>query len=91
VKFSARSALTRVHSFISESSGGLTLFSFLQKCKLSTGVVQGVHRPSKVSEFVNLSEIVKGLLLQGVRRVEGLQLFEVIEGFTTRSAWGSLL
>jgi hypothetical protein len=54
VKLSARSALTRVQSFISESSGGLTLFSFSQKCKLSTGAMQGVRRPSKVSEFVNL-------------------------------------
>jgi hypothetical protein len=37
--------------FISESSGGITLFSFSRKCKLSTGAVQGVHRLSRVSEF----------------------------------------
>ena len=36
-------------------------------------------------------EISKGLLLQGVRRVEGLQFFEVIEGFAARSACRSLL
>jgi hypothetical protein len=54
VKLSARSALTRVQSFISESSGGLTLFSFSQKCKLSIGSVQGVRMPSKVLEFANL-------------------------------------
>jgi hypothetical protein len=54
VKLSARSALTRVQSFISKISGGLTLFSFSQKCKLSTGAVQGVHRPSKFPGFANL-------------------------------------
>jgi hypothetical protein len=53
--------------------------------------MQGVRRQSKVSEFANLSEIVERLLLQGVRRVEGLQFFEVIEGFTAKSACGSLL
>jgi hypothetical protein len=40
VKLSARSALTRIQSFISESSGGLTLFSFPQKCELGTGAMQ---------------------------------------------------
>jgi hypothetical protein len=35
--------------------------------------------------------IVEGLLLQGVCRVEGIQFFEVIEGFSTRSACMSLL
>ena len=54
VKLSARSALTRVQSFISERSEGLTLFSFSQKCKLSIGVVQGVRMLGKVLEFVNL-------------------------------------
>jgi hypothetical protein len=54
VKLSVRSALTRIQSFISESSGGLLLFSLSQTCKLSTVVMKGVHRPSKVSEFVNL-------------------------------------
>jgi hypothetical protein len=54
VKLFARSALTRVQGFIFESSGGLTLFSFSQKCKLSIGFVQGVHSLSKVLEFANL-------------------------------------
>jgi hypothetical protein len=54
VKLSARSALKIIHSFISECSGGLMLFSFSQTCKLSTVAMQGVRRPSKVSEFVNL-------------------------------------
>ena len=83
--------MTRVQSFISESSEGLTLFSFSQKCKLSTGAMQGVHRQSRVSEFANLSEIVERLLLQEVCRVEGLQFFELIEGFTTKSVCGSVL
>jgi hypothetical protein len=54
VKLSARSALTRFQSFIFESSVGLPFFSFSQKCKLIIGAVQGVCRPSKVLEFVNM-------------------------------------
>jgi hypothetical protein len=59
VKLSERSALTRVQSFISEISGGLTLFSFSQKCKLSTGFTQGVHRLSKFLDFLNLRICLK--------------------------------
>jgi hypothetical protein len=51
MNLSTRSALTRVQSFISKSSGGIMLFSFSQKCKLSTGAAEGVRRLSGVSEF----------------------------------------
>jgi hypothetical protein len=53
VKLFARSALTRVQSFISEISRGLTIVPFSQKFNLSTGAVQGVHRPREVSVFAN--------------------------------------
>jgi len=37
--------------FISERLGEITLFSSLQKCKVSTGAMQGVHRLRRNSEF----------------------------------------
>jgi len=58
--FLARCALNHpqgVHwwrlEFISTSSGAITRFSFSHKCKLSTGAMQGVRRPSEVLVFAN--------------------------------------
>jgi hypothetical protein len=42
--------------------------------------VQGVHRPSKVSEFANLSEIVERLAVAGSAQSRGGSIFGSIEG-----------
>jgi hypothetical protein len=53
VKLSARGALTEVIVRLCKLRRD-SIFIIIKKCKLSIGVMQVVHRPSKVSEFANL-------------------------------------
>jgi hypothetical protein len=82
---SARCALTRILSFISESSGEIPLFSFRKKCRWSIEAMKGVCR---LFEALNLStkvEILKDCCCRGCTESEN-QIIEVFEIFFARSA-----
>jgi hypothetical protein len=64
---------------ISGSSGEIQLFLFSQKCKLSTGAVQGVCRLIKTSELVSKVEWLKDCCRKELHRVNQFKYLEVFE------------
>jgi hypothetical protein len=64
---------------ISESSGEIQLFSFSQKCKLSTGAVQRVHRLIKTSGLVSKVEWLKDCCRKELHRVNQFKYLGVLE------------
>jgi hypothetical protein len=58
-KFPARSALTRVQSFISESSDRIAFVLISSEVQLGIGVLQSVCRPRIVSGFVRPEGLLK--------------------------------
>jgi hypothetical protein len=65
--------------FISESSGGIPLFSFPQKCKSGTEAVQGVRRLVGSSELVNQREELKDYCRKELHRVKEFKYLDVFE------------
>jgi hypothetical protein len=67
------------------------LFSFSQKCKLSTGAVQGVRRPSRSLRVCNLRKLLKDCCRKECTESKRFKYLEVFEEVAARSACRSLL